>query len=120
MGNADNSFRVENLVQNPPGSWGPFFNVGTNTDFTTFQIGQTDPLNMGAGPLVDLGDIFPTGIPDEEALADYLTLAEYASALGVGGTLDLIVIPEASGLPLFVLGMVALAARRRSAVTVPP
>ena len=33
----------------------PFIDVGTNTDNTSFQIGQTDPLNQGAGPTVALG-----------------------------------------------------------------
>ena len=90
----------------------PFFDVGTNTDNTPFQIGQTDPLNQGAGPLVDLGNVLPVGM-DLAALSDYLTLAEYASDLGAGGTLDLIVVPEPSAIGLAVLGLLTLTLRQR-------
>ena len=89
----------------------PFIDVGTNTDNTPFQIGQTDPLNQGAGPLVDLGNILPTGM-DKDTLFEYLTIAEYASELGAGGTLDL-VIPEPSGLALALFGTFGLTLRRR-------
>ena len=61
LGAAD-GMRPENLVESAPGNAGPFFDVGTNTDAKTFQIGQTDPLNQGAGPVIDLGNIFPTGM----------------------------------------------------------
>ena len=90
----------------------PFIDAGTNTDNTPFQIGQTDPLNQGAGPLVDIGNVLPTGM-DLTALSEYLTIAEYASELGAGGTLDLRVIPEPSGLVLALFGLFSLAARRR-------
>ena len=92
---------------------GPFIDVGTNTDATTFQIGQTDPLSMGAGPRVNLGDILPAGINSPGALAEYLTLADYASALGVGGQLDLRIVPEPSGGLLLVMGVIAFLRRRR-------
>ena len=90
----------------------PFIDAGTNTDNTTFQIGQTDPLNQGAGPLVDIGNILPTGM-DLAALSNYLTIAEYASELGSGGTLDLRVVPEPSSLVLGLFGLLGLATRRR-------
>ena len=90
----------------------PFIDVGTNTDNTPFQIGQTDPLNQGAGPLVDIGNVLPTGM-DLTALSEYLTIAEYASELGAGGTLDLRVVPEPSGLVLALFGLFGLATRRR-------
>ena len=90
----------------------PFIDAGTNTDNTPFQIGQTDPLNQGAGPLVDIGNVLPTGM-DLTALSEYLTIAEYASELGAGGTLDLRVVPEPSGLVLALFGLFGLATRRR-------
>ena len=90
----------------------PFIDVGTNTDATTFQIGQTDPLNTGSGPTVDLGNILPTGM-DLTALSDYLTLAEYASALGSGGELDLRVVPEPSSFVLLAIGLLAIRRRKR-------
>ena len=89
----------------------PFIDAGTNTDNQPFQIGQTDPLNQGAGPLVDLGNILPTGM-DLVALSDYLTIAEYASELGAGGTLDLRVVPEPSSVLLALLGCCGLIRRR--------
>ena len=91
----------------------PFIDVGTNTDKTTFQIGQTDPLGLGAGPLIDLGNIFPVGL-DQASLADYLTLAEYASDLGAGGMLDLVVVPEPNTLPLLILGVAMIMWPRQS------
>ena len=90
----------------------PFIDVGTNTDNQPFQIGQTDPLNQGAGPSVDLGNILPTGM-DLNALSDYLTIAEYASALGSGGTLDLRVVPEPSTLVLLLAGALLLLRTRK-------
>ena len=90
----------------------PFIDAGTNTDNTPFQIGQTDPLNQGAGPLVDIGNVLPTGM-DLTALSEYLTIAEYASELGVGGTLDLRVVPEPSSIALAAIGLLALALRKR-------
>ena len=90
----------------------PFIDAGTNTDNTPFQIGQTDPLNQGAGPLVDIGNVLPTGM-DLVALSEYLTIAEYASELGVGGTLDLRVVPEPSGLALALFGLLGLTMWRR-------
>ena len=90
----------------------PFIDAGTNTDNQPFQIGQTDPLNQGAGPLVDLGNILPSGL-DLAGLEDYLTLAEYASELGQGGTLDLRIVPEPSSLILLMVGLIALLRRRR-------
>ena len=108
-----NNMLPENLTKSSDGSAGPFFNVGTNTDATTFQIGQTDPLNQGAGPLIDLGNIFPAGM-DNRSLGEYLKLAEYASELGVGGTLDLVWIPEPSGLALGLLAALGMLRYRRS------
>ena len=90
----------------------PFIDAGTNTDNTPFQIGQTDPLNQGAGPLVDIGNVLPTGM-NLTALSEYLTIAEYASELGAGGTLDLRIVPEPSGLVLALFGLFGLATRRR-------
>ena len=84
----------------------PFIDVGTNTDNTPFQIGQTDPLNQGAGPQIDLGNILPVGM-DLQSLSDYLTIAEYASELGQGGTLDLVVVPEANASLMALLGLLA-------------
>ena len=104
LGTDQNNLVPENFDQ-------PFINVGTNTDATEFQIGQTDPLNQGAGPLVDLGDILPTGMTYPE-LRDYLTLAEYASELGQGGTLD-VAIPEPSSAVLALTSLLALITRRR-------
>ena len=75
----------------------PFIDVGTNTDSTPFQIGQTDPLNQGVGSLIDLGNIFPAGIGNGEALSEYLTLAEYASDLGQGGSFDVSLEPALGG-----------------------
>ena len=110
---ANDGMRPENLTESAPGNAGPFFDVGTNTDAKTFQIGQTDPLNQGAGPEINLGDIFPAGL-DLAGLADYLTLANYASELGAGGELDLIVrIPEPSSIALMLLGAFGLVLRRR-------
>ena len=90
----------------------PFIDAGTNTDNTPFQIGQTDPLNQGAGPLVDIGNVLPTGM-DLTALSEYLTIAEYASELGAGGTLDLRVVPEPSSMVLALFGVFGLLRRRR-------
>ena len=89
----------------------PFIDAGTNTDNTTFQIGQTDPLNQGAGPLVNLGNIFPTDLSLSD-LSEYLSLADYASALGSGGTFDLILVPEPSALTLAFLAVFPLHHRR--------
>ena len=91
----------------------PFADIGANTDATAFQIGQTDALNQGAGPIVDLGNIFPTGIADASELSDYLSLAEYASDLGSGGTLQLSVVPEPSSITLLMLGIASIARRRK-------
>ena len=108
--------RPENLTANQ-GNVGPFVDVGTNTDAKVFQIGQTDPLNQGDGPMIDLGNILPEGIPNAEALSEYLTLANYASALGSGGELDLVVIPEPGAWAVVLSGMFAgvVAGRRRRA-----
>lgn len=115
LGNGANTFRTDNFTESDAGNPGPYLNVGTNTDNTPFQIGQTDPLNgatLTAGAMVDLGDIFPTGMANAQALADYLTLAEYASDLGQGGMLDLIVagpvVPEPSTLGLGLIGLIGL------------
>ena len=110
----DNSLRPENLIASGDGSSGPFFDVGTNTDSTAFQIGQTDPLNQGVGPIIELGSIFPAGMTQEE-FNDYLSLADYASELGVGGEFDLIYgfIPEPSGFALITMGMLMLVRRRK-------
>ena len=83
--NDQNNFRVDNFVA-------PFIDVGTNTDNTTFQIGQTDPVPTTWENPTNLGDIFPTGMSQRQ-LADYLTAADYASVI-TGGSLDLIVVPE--------------------------
>ena len=108
-----NNLRPENFVESSPQNLGPWLNVGTNTDATTFQIGQTDPLG-GAVPWVsgDLGDIFPPGM-DQGELAEYLTTADYASELGVIGQFDLIVVPEPSTF-VFMLGGLLFAARKYS------
>ena len=45
MATDENNMVPENLPSSADGSTGPFIDVGTNTDATTFQIGQTDPLN---------------------------------------------------------------------------
>ena len=90
FGTDQNNMRPQNLVRNEFGGRGPFIDVGANTDQNTFQIGQTDPLNQGAGPIVPLGEIFAPGLFSVEALDDYLTLSEYASELGVGGQFDLL------------------------------
>ena len=91
-----NNMRPQNLVESSPGDWGPFIELDGD-EFYPFQIGQTDPLKRGVGPVFDLGDIFPPEIGESpEGLASYLTLAEYASELGAGGMFDLIVVPEPS------------------------
>ena len=105
VGTEQNNLREENTQF-------PFLDVGTNTDNTSFQIGQTDPLNQGAGSLVDLGNIFPVGMT-ADSLSEYLSLAEYASELGAGGELDLVVVPEPSAWLLAGLAGVLLIARRR-------
>ena len=69
----------------------PFADFGTNTDQEFFQIGQTDDSNQGAGPTIDLGEVFPDGMADSQTLSEYLTLAEYVSETGIGGRFDLIV-----------------------------
>ena len=80
----------------------------------TIQVGQTDPLNMHAGQMVALGNVFPEGMETVEALAEYLTLAEYASDLGAGGALDLVVIPEPSTALLLLVGLSMLCCRVRT------
>ena len=113
MATDQDNMRPENFTTSSDGSAGPFIDVGTNTDATTFQIGQTDPLNLGDGPILNLGNIFPEGM-NQDGLNAYLTLADYASELGVGGEMSLhVVIPEPSALVLALLGMLSLAARRR-------
>ena len=71
----------------------PFNNTGSNTDGEDLQIGQSDATGNGAGPIINLGEILPADFEfgDAESLSEYLTLAEYASDLGVGGALGLIV-----------------------------
>ena len=71
----------------------PFSDTGTNTDGEDLQIGQSDASGNGAGPIINLGEILPPDFEfgDVESLSEYLTLAEYASDLGVGGALRLIV-----------------------------
>ena len=86
VGTDQNNFRPENLTNSADGSVGPFVDVGTNTDATTFQIGQTDPLNVGSGPIIDLGAIFPVEIAD---VGEYLNLAEYSDGLGSGGLFEI-------------------------------
>ena len=44
-------------------------------------------------------------------LSDYLTLASYASQLGQGGTLNLVVVPEPSAGVLALLAVVAATCR---------
>ena len=110
LGTGQDNMRSENFVQSADGSAGPFIDVGTNTDATAFQIGQTDPLGQGAGPTIDLGDILPAGM-DQAGLSEYLTLAQYASALGAGGELDLVVVPEPSSISLILLGLLVLRVR---------
>jgi hypothetical protein len=108
IGSAQNNMNTANAEL-------PFIDVGTNTDNTPFQIGQTDPLNQGDGPLIDLGEILPLGM-SAESLSEYLTLAEYASELGQGGELDLVIlaeVPEPTAFALSLLSGLAFARRRR-------
>ena len=110
-----NSFRPENFVESSPGNPGPFLNVGTNTDATTSQIGQTDPLGgvWDRTKPTELGDIFPVGMNQIE-LSDYLTVAEYASDLARGGTFDLLIVPESADASPVIAGfLIALQSRRR-------
>ena len=58
---------------------------------------------------IDLGDVFPPGIANADELSAYLSLAEYASDLGAGGTLDLIVIPEPTSMTIAWLAIVGFA-----------
>ena len=88
--------RPENFVENPPGNLGPFLNIGTNTDATSSQFGQTDPTSGVWSNPTDLGDIFPPGM-DVLELFDYLTRADYGAHIPSGNTFDLIVVPESSG-----------------------
>ena len=91
----------------------PFDDKGYNTDITATQIGQTDLLHQGAGPIVDLGSILPVGIASDAQLAEYLASAEYASGLGAGGEMRLRVVPEPSALALLLLGIVVRIRARR-------
>ena len=96
--NDENSFRTENFIPgegNASNSPGPFIDVGTNTDNTPMQLGQTDPLNTGLFEVTYIGDIFPSGITNADALSEYLTLAEYGG-IPRTGTFDLIVVPESA------------------------
>ena len=95
----------------PPSPW-PFMNTGTNTDATEWQIGQTDVMGGFEGTW-DMGEIFPLGMMTVEELAQWLSLAKYASALGSGGEFDLIVIPEPGTMALLAIGGALVLIRRR-------
>ena len=109
LGNDQDSFRSDNFIK-------PFLNLGTNTDATPFQIGQTDALGgvWDQTKPSNLGNIFPLGMNQSE-LAEYLTLAAYSAELGgSGGTFDLIIVPESAVLSPVIAGfLLALQSRRR-------
>ena len=83
FGTHTNELRPENFRA-------PFLDNGINTDREAFQIGQSDPLNQGVGPILNLGRIFPVGIATTRGeLADYLrvsfTFAEWGNRLATRG-----------------------------------
>ena len=56
----DDLVRGNPFDKNDVGNAGPLLDVGSNTDLSPFQIGQTDPFNFGLdGQTVSLGEILP-------------------------------------------------------------
>ena len=90
----------------------PFVDVGTNTDNEMGQIGQSDVTNVGVGR-ASLGDIFPTGMSQDD-LRKFLIRAQYASSLGHGGELALLVVPEPTSLGLLILAAAMSGSRWRT------
>ena len=101
IASGENDFSLDNVAF-------PFIDEGTNTDLESFHIGQTDLQQVGTGPIIDLGPIFPVGIADKLTLERYLSIAEYASELGAGGTFDLVVVPEVSSFRLLSIAIITI------------
>ena len=102
--NGDDAF-ITGVVNFP---WGSL-----QTDLV-FEISNSDGTMIGFSGMWDLGDIFPGGMMDVDALEAFLTGATYVGAQGTGvQTLDLIVIPEPGTMVLLGLGGLGLLLRRR-------
>jgi hypothetical protein len=104
--NGTSSFAFANFTPVLPG----VFDTKTAT-----EISESDGSGAGVGGLLNLGNIFPTGMTVTQ-LQSYLTTASYVGQLGSGvQTLDLTVIPEPTTLALLGLGGLLCGRRRRAA-----
>jgi hypothetical protein len=87
------------------------------SDSVSGQVGCADLTLEGRADRIQLGPIFLPGMRSRQELFDYLATAKYASQLGQGGDLDLIVVPEPStgtlGLCGCLLGLAILGRGRR-------
>ena len=92
----DSNFRTDNFDA-------PFADIGANTDSSAFQMGQTAPNGIGAGPTLHLGEILPAEMSLAE-VTNFLSTASYSSQLGHRAELTIQVIPEPTA---FLLAMAA-------------
>ena len=89
------------------------------TDLPT-EISQTDPTTTGFSATWDMGNIFPTGMPDAGTVAAFLDTATYVGQLGTGvHEFDIVTrgandppVPEPAGLGLIGLAMLAVKRKR--------